>query len=74
MIRQREDVYDLAKAVRCAVHLVHEVNDTSAHKRGVKGGAFEERVVGLERGVIDGALACNIDRIEACSATTRRTT
>ncbi|MFI0227348.1 recombinase family protein [Streptomyces lydicus] len=63
MIRRREDVYDLAKAVRCAVHLIHADNDTSAYKRGAKRSAFEEILVDLERGVVDGGLACNVDRI-----------
>ncbi|MDI3386943.1 recombinase family protein [Streptomyces sp. B-S-A8] len=59
--RQREDVYDLATARGCTVH--REDNDTSAYKRQARRAGFEELVFDLDRGVISGILAYNIDRI-----------
>lgn len=63
VVRQREDVYDLAKIKRYNVHRVYEDNDTSAYKRRVKRKDFEAMVLDLEHGTISGILAYNIDRI-----------
>jgi DNA invertase Pin-like site-specific DNA recombinase len=63
VIRQREDVHDLAQLKRVKVHRVHEDNDTSAYKRRVKGKDFEEMVLDLQNAVISGIVAYNIDRI-----------
>ncbi|MFF3623081.1 recombinase family protein [Streptomyces sp. NPDC002467] len=63
LIRQREDVYDLAKLMRCNVHRMYEDKDASAYKRHVKRNDFEAMVIDLERGLISGILAYNIDRI-----------
>ncbi len=63
VLRQREDVYDLAKHKRCNVHRIYEDNDTSAYKRRVKRKDFEEMILDLQHGVISGILAYNIDRI-----------
>ncbi|MFI6723641.1 recombinase family protein [Streptomyces sp. R-74717] len=63
VVRQREDVYDLAQLKRVNVHRVYEDNDTSAYKRRVKRKDFEEMVLDLQNGVISGILAYNIDRI-----------
>ncbi|MER6380803.1 recombinase family protein [Streptomyces sp. NPDC001127] len=63
VVRQREDVYDLAKGRRCNVHRIYEDNDTSAYKRRVKRKAFEDMIIDLQTGTISGILAYNIDRI-----------
>ncbi|MFE4052369.1 recombinase family protein [Streptomyces sp. YIM B13518] len=63
VLRQREDVYDLAKNTPCTVHRIYEDNDTSAYKRRAKRESFEEMVRDLEHGVISGVLAYDIDRI-----------
>lgn len=63
VLRQREDVYDLARLQRCAVHRVYEDNDTSAYKRRVRRKEFEEMLHDLEQGTISGILAYNIDRV-----------
>ncbi|MFD9814694.1 recombinase family protein [Streptomyces sp. NPDC059080] len=63
VLRQREDVYDLAKAKRCNVHRIYEDNDISAYKRNVKRKDFEAMMAGLEREAIHGILAYNIDRL-----------
>lgn len=63
VVRQREDVYDLAQLKRVNVHRVYEDNDTSAYKRRVKRKDFEEMVLDLHNGVISGIVAYNIDRI-----------
>ncbi|MFF0474160.1 recombinase family protein [Streptomyces sp. NPDC004284] len=63
VVRQREDVYDLAKLMGYEVHRFYEDNDTSAYKRRVKRKDFEEMIVDLGNGVISGILACNIDRV-----------
>lgn len=56
VIRQREDVYDLAKLKRVNVHRIYEDNDTSAYKRKVKRKDFEELITDLTSGVISGIL------------------
>ncbi|MFD5113776.1 recombinase family protein [Streptomyces sp. NPDC058391] len=63
VIRQRADVYDLAKLKRVNVHRVYEDNDTSAYKRKARRKDFEEMITDLASGVISGILAYNIDRI-----------
>ncbi|QNS06026.1 recombinase family protein [Streptomyces xanthii] len=63
VIRQREDVYDLAKLRRCRVHRVYEDNDTSAYKRRTRRAGFEDMVQDLETGTISGVIAYTIDRI-----------
>lgn len=63
LMRQREDVYDLAKLMRYNVHRMYEDKDASAYKRHVKRNDFEAMVIDLERGLISGILAYNIDRI-----------
>lgn len=56
-------MYDLAKLKGCEVHRVYEDNDTSAYKRRVRRAGFEEMVRDLQGEIINGILACNIDRI-----------
>lgn len=63
MIRQREDVYDLAKLKRVNVRHVYEDNDISAYKRTIKRRGFEEMTADLASAAISGILAYNIDRI-----------
>ncbi|MFB6706242.1 recombinase family protein [Streptomyces sp. NPDC056333] len=63
VVRQREDVYDLAQLKRVDVHRIYEDNDTSAYKRRVKRKHFEEMVLDLHNGVISGILTHDIDRI-----------
>jgi DNA invertase Pin-like site-specific DNA recombinase len=63
VVRQREDVYDLAKVRRCRVHRIYEDNDTSAFKRRARRTAFDDMVQDLEGGTISGVVAYNIDRI-----------
>ncbi|WP_420033831.1 recombinase family protein [Streptomyces sp. cg28] len=63
VLRQREDVHDLARLMRCRVHRIYEDNDTSAYKRHTRRSGFEELVLELENGTISGILAYNIDRI-----------
>ncbi|KEF03955.1 MULTISPECIES: recombinase family protein [Streptomyces] len=63
VVRQRADVYDLARTKGCTIHRVYEDNDTSAFKRRVRREGFEEMVLDLERGVISGMLAHDIDRV-----------
>lgn len=63
VLRQREDVYDLAQHMGSHVHRIYEDNDASAYKRHVRRQAFEELIRDLELGVISGILAYNIDRV-----------
>lgn len=63
VVRQREDVYELAQARRAHIHRIYEDNDTSAYKRRVMRKDFEEMVLDLRNGLISGILAYNIDRI-----------
>src|SRR4051794_18030591 len=63
VIRQRQDVYDLASARRVNIHRIYEDNDSSAYNRKVRREDFEQMVTDLASGVISGILAYNIDRI-----------
>ncbi|CAM5532246.1 recombinase family protein [Streptomyces hirsutus] len=63
VVRQREDVYELARIKLCSVHRIYEDNDSSAYKRRVKRENFEDMILDLEHGVISGILAYTIDRI-----------
>ncbi|WP_258050064.1 recombinase family protein [Streptomyces finlayi] len=63
VIRQREDVYNLAELKRVNVRHVYEDNDLSAYKRNVSRRGFEEMTADLASAAISGILAYNIDRI-----------